>query len=214
MGERLARVGLAAAVWLGGLVGLVGATASLTGCGGAQGEASLERRTIVRRGFRFLLPEGADWVVREDTENQTYSMTARRTTDGTFAETVSVYAGRHPFQFVDAVDFGDQMTRMVRRGYEDERYRVDDLDVRLDDRFGPLCVRRQTVVQDARAQGVASVIPLEVRTLGYTFVLPSDRGRLVHVDFSARGTAAEVAASGWQARAEAFIAGIELRGAR
>lgn len=187
---------------------------ALPGCGGGgAGGAQTDQRVVVRRGFRFLLPQGEGWVTREDTENQAYSLVTRRT-QGTFAETVTVHAGRHPFQFVDAVDFGDQMARMVKRGFEDDRYRIDELDVRLDERFGPLCVRRWSVVQDAEAQGVASVIPLEVRTLGYTFVLPSDRGRLVHLEYAARGTAAEVAASDWQARAEAFLSGIDTRGGR
>lgn len=192
-------------------LGLATAGAPLVGCGG--GAAQSDNRTVVRRGFKFLLPEGGDWVTREDAENQAYSLVTRRT-QGTFAETVTVHAGRHPFQFVDAVDFGDQMARMVQRGFEDDRYRVDELNVRLDDRFGPLCVRRWSVVQDAEAQGVASVIPLEVRTLGYTFVLPNDRGRLVHLEYAVRGTAAEVAASSWQGRAEAFLGGIDIRGGR
>lgn len=188
----------------------------LPGCG-AGGASEGERgdgRVIVRRGFRFHLPPGDGWVVRENTENQSYSLVARRGGASTFGETVTVHAGRHPFQFMDSVDFGDQMSRMVRRGFEADRYRVDELEVQLDERFGALCVRRWSVVQDAQAQGVASVIPLEVRTLGFTFVLPSDRGRLVHLEYAVRGTAAEVAASDWRARADAFLAGITLRGAR
>ncbi len=186
------------------------ASLALPGCGGGGGYA--EERVVVRRGFRFLLPEGEGWVVRENAENQAYALVARRGIS-TFVETITVHAGRHPFRFGDAVDFGDQMSRMVKRGFEDERYRVDELDVRLDDRFGPLCVRRWSVVQDAEAQGVASVIPLEVRTLGYTFVLPADRGRLVHLEYAVRGTAAEVAAADWRSNADAFLAGITLRGA-
>lgn len=178
------------------------------GCGG--GPAQVDDRVVVRRGFKFLLPEGDGWVTREETENQAYSLVTRRI-QGTFAETITVHAGRHPFRFADAVDFGDRMNRMVRRGFEDDRYRVAELDVRLDDRFGPLCVRRWSVVQDARAQGMASMIPLEVRTLGYTFVLPSDRGRLVHLEFAVRGTAAEVEVSNWQTRAEGFMNGIDIR---
>ncbi len=194
---------------LGLLLGLL--AAAPLGCGG--GPESVDNRAVVRRGFKFVLPAGEGWVTREEAENQSYSLVSRRV-DGTFAETVSVHSGRHPFQFVDAVDFGDQMAKMVRRSFEDERYRVGELDIRLDDRFGPLCVRRWSVVQDARAQGMASLIPLEVRTLGYTFALPSDRGRLVHLEFAVRGTAAEVSASNWLERAEAFMGGIDIRGGR
>jgi len=197
--------------FIAGLILLTPLGGPIVGCGGAAEQ--VDQRVIVRRGFKFKLPDGESWVTREDAENQAYSMVTRRL-QGTFAETVTVHAGRHPFQFVDAVDFGDQVSRMVRRGFADDRYRIDELDVRVDDRFGPLCVRRWAVVQDTEAQGVASVIPLEVRTLGYTFVLPSDRGRLVHLEYAARGTAAEIAASKWQDRAEAFLAQIDIRDQR
>lgn len=180
------------------------------GCVSSIKEVKDPNTPFERRGYS-ILPPGSDWRYIEGKrtggsnlsfgkkfDSSTHTLTANVVEVQSFANFSS------PEEFLGFIKKGNEL------GTDPNRFRIQENEINLDDKFGAYSVEYYSKLEDHRAVNRGEATFLIMVTKGYTFIHPHFKDTIISVYYSERGRPDEIDPN-FKGAAQKFIEGLRIK---